>query len=133
MGVAVKGGMVAAADGVGVEADWEQPIVTDRTRAMAIATGKSASERISDADLARIFPHLVCTRGDDNEILRFAQNDMALLADGAAEGGSGAAASEEASVAGFLLESALVEEDLASEKGHTRLAVDLPAFVEGEA
>ena len=55
------------------------------------------------------------------------------LADGAAEGGRGAAASEEASVAGFLLDAALVEEDLASEQGHPRLAVDLPAFVEGEA
>ena len=58
---------------------------------------------------------------------------MALLADGAAEGGSGAAAGEEASVAGFLLEASLVEEDLAPEEGHPGLAVDLPALVEGEA
>ena len=55
------------------------------------------------------------------------------LADGAAEGRCGAAASEEASVAGFLLQFALVVEGLAAEEGHPGLAVYLPALVEGEA
>ena len=55
------------------------------------------------------------------------------LADGAAEGGCGASAGEEASVAGFLLKFALVVEGLAAEEGHPGLAVDFPAFVEGEA
>ena len=67
VGVAVEAGMTGAAVGVGigvaVEVGCEQPIATGRTKAMAIPTARNALGRISDADLASAFPHLVCTRG----------------------------------------------------------------------
>ena len=67
MGVAVGVGMAGVAVGVGmgvaVEAGWEQPIATGRTNAMAIPTAKNALGRISDADLASAFPHLVGVSG----------------------------------------------------------------------
>ena len=72
-GVAVGVGM-----GVAGEAVCEQPMVTGRTRAMAIATTRNALGRIADADLTRAYPYLVCTRVGDNEILRHTRNHYGI-------------------------------------------------------
>ena len=67
MGVAVGVGMAGVAVGgemdTAVEVGWEQAIATGRTKAMAIPTAKNALGRISDADLASAFPHLVGVSG----------------------------------------------------------------------
>ena len=78
------------------EAVCEQPMVTGRTRAMAIATTRDALGRIADADLARAYPYLVCTRVGDNEILRHTRNHYGL---GEATQGDENGAGKRASVA----------------------------------